>query len=84
MNHKNKVEPIKSWSAQWMIEQGLGHPPVTPVDFTKTTAEKAELKLEKLHHKLAKLNVNYKSNQLQLLADLAKSKPRFNVFITTL
>ena len=84
MNHKNKVEPIKSWSAQWMIEQGLWHPLVTPVDFTKTTAEKAELKLEKLHHKLAKTNSNYKTNQLQLLAEMAKSKPRFNVFITTL
>jgi uncharacterized membrane protein len=67
-----------------MIEHELWHPPVTSVDFTKTTAEKAELKVEKLHHKLAKLNANYKSNQLQLLADLAKSKPRFNVFITTL
>ena len=84
MNYKNKVEPIKSWSAQWMIEQGLQHPHVTPVDFTKTLAEKAELKLEKLHHKLVKLNDSYKTNQLQLLADLAKSKPRFNVFITTL
>lgn len=84
MNYKNKTEPIKSWSAQWMIEQGLWHPPVTLVDFTKTTAEKAELKLEKLHHKLAKLNASYKTNQLQLLAEMAKSKPRFNVFITTL
>jgi hypothetical protein len=84
MKHFNKVEPIKSWSAQWMIEHELWHPPVTLVDFTKTTAEKLELKLEKLHHKLAKQNANYKSNQLQLLADLAKSKPRFNVFITTL
>lgn len=84
MNYKNKVEPIKSWAAQWMIEHDIQHPFVTPVDFTKTTAEKAELKLEKLHHKLAKLNASYKTNQLQLLAEMAKSKPRFNVFITTL
>jgi hypothetical protein len=84
MNHKNKVEPIKSWSAQWMIEHELWHPPVTPVDFTKTTAEKAELKVEKLHHKLAKQSSNYQVNQDYLLAAIAKSKPRFNVFITTL
>lgn len=83
MNYKNKVEPIKV-SPQWLIDNNLQYPFLVPVDFTKTTAEKAELKLEKLHHKLAKLNAGYKTNQLQLLAEMAKSKPRFNVFITTL
>lgn len=83
MNYKNKVEPIKV-SPQWLIDNNLQYPFLVPVDFAKTTAEKAELKLEKLHHKLAKLNAGYKTNQLQLLAEMAKSKPRFNVFITTL
>lgn len=81
---KNSKEPIKTWSNQWMIDNEYHPPLVTNVDFTKTTAEKAELKVEKLHNKLAMKNPNYRDNQMHLMAEMAKSKPRFNILISTL
>ena len=84
MKNFSKVEPIKPWSAQWMIDNNLQYPFLNEVSFTKTHAEKAELKLEKLHNKLAKQSSNYQVNQDYLLAAIAKSKPNFNIVISKL
>lgn len=84
MKQFSKQEPIKAWSTQWMIDNQLHPPLVANVDFSKTYAEKQELKLEKLHHKLAKKNPDYQTNQDYLLAAIAKSNVNMNIIISKL
>jgi hypothetical protein len=83
---KFSKEPIKTWSNQWMIDNGYHHLHVTLIDFKKANSDKLELKLEKVHHKIAKALPSYNTNQLQLLREVADKlkNVRFNFKLSTL